>query len=143
MKKIKISVCALSLMLFTAISASCENTQTGTSLQFAFSGNSAESQNSQKSIYTKKETDSLNLNAKLEIDSGTASIQITNAESEDVIWESLYSESDSFLIELNDLQADSEYIINFTAKSSRANLIITCPESLLEEKTIPDKPSKS
>ena len=50
-------------MLFTAISASCENTQTGTSLQFAFSDNSAESQNIQKSIFTKKETDSSNLTA--------------------------------------------------------------------------------
>lgn len=82
----------------------------------------------------------LELNAKLKVDSGNVTIQILDISSNDVIWKESYNENSNFKIELNNLKADSEYLLKIsTAQSKKVTLTITSKEKLIKDKEKPEK----
>lgn len=135
MSKIKkIVALLLSVCLLTA----CQNEQVGTNLNFSFHTSEVTDSNDEKIIYINETKEKIELNASLEIDCGEVLVQVVSAEDDATVWENSYEESTDFVIELQEVKADSKYILKIqTVETKNVNLTITSSENLVEDKEKP------
>lgn len=126
------------------ILSACENASIGTKLEFSFNGSLGEDYISEKAIYINNSNEKITLSASLEIDVGSAVLQVVNPENGETVWNGTYNQSTDFSIELFGLEVGSEYMIRFSAEQTQsASLLITCSENLVKNKELPEKPIKT
>ncbi|MCL2575329.1 MAG: DUF4624 family lipoprotein [Defluviitaleaceae bacterium] len=132
---------ALTLLLLIAmISLGACSQSYPTFMSFSFSTSAPADSVREKIIYINSNIDSLRLNAKLQMDFGTVYIQILSIDDEEVIWSNSYEDDSSFIIELSNLEANSEYLIRIdTIQSQRVQLSITSDSKLVEAREKPDR----
>ncbi|MCI8380083.1 MAG: hypothetical protein HFH72_16525 [Lachnospiraceae bacterium] len=67
-------------------------------------------------------------------------IQVLDTSSNETIWNQSYNENTNFKIELTDLKADSEYLLQITTvQSKKVTLTITTEEKRIKDKDKSDK----
>ena len=134
---LKISVI---LFLFIVILTLSSCTANGTKMEFSFNTGSPSNSIDVKTIYINNDMDKLVLNAELKIDSGDAIVKILSVFDNEVIWNGSYQEDSNFIIELLDLEENSEYLLKVeTTQSKKVSLIVTSDDKLVKDKEKPEK----
>lgn len=99
-----------------------ENCQTNTDINLEFTYQTdviTESYYDETTIYIDETRDKMRLYASLTKKGGEVSVQIVAAEDGTVIWDGIYNKNCDFNIDLQDVEADSEYIVKVEAKDNR------------------------
>ena len=136
MKKLFISI------LFTAVLVcglcGCTSSD-ATIFEFTYQNAEAADMVKEKSIYFNENQDSVILNMILEIDGGTAKMQVFDKQNNQVIWEKTADKAINFDIEMEDFIADHEYIFRIeTEQAKYVYLQVTSSEKLVKEKGKPE-----
>lgn len=134
-RKIVILVLICTLML-----TGCHD-KTGTKYEFSFQTTENEkTYYAEETIYVDENQDKVRLNASLDMKGGEVSVQIIAVEDGTLIWDSIYNQNCDFTIDLQEVQADSEYIIKVQAKDAqKVNLVMLSTDNLVKEKEKPGK----
>lgn len=136
--KSPLRISAILVLLMAMFSVSACNAS-GTKIEFTFNTSSPANSSDEKIIYLNNDIDKLVLNAALKIDSGDAIVQVLSADDE-LLWSGNYQKDSDFIIELNDVKANNEYLLKIeTTQSKEASLIVTSNKILVKEKEKPDK----
>ena len=118
----------------------CGKNSSSTILEFSFSTSEAADSSDEKVLYFNENKDRVVMNAQLEIDSGSATLQITDTTSDEIVWSNTYDKNDTFDIELEDIVSGSEYKFTIqTDQSKRVHLIVTSTDNLVKEVEKPEK----
>ncbi|MCL2578828.1 MAG: DUF4624 family lipoprotein [Oscillospiraceae bacterium] len=128
------------LLLVVMISLGACSQSSATFMSFSFSTTTPADSIREKIIYINSDIDSLQLNANLQLDSGKVNVQVLSIDDEEVIWSDDYESNSSFIIEMSNLEANSEYLIRINAiQSQRVQLNITSDSKLVEAREKPDR----
>lgn len=118
----------------------CGKNSSSTILEFSFSTSEAADSSDEKVLYFNENKDRVVMNAQLEIDSGSATLQITDTTSDEIVWSNTYDKNDTFDIELEDIVSGSEYKFTIqTDQSKKVHLIVTSTDNLVNEVEKPEK----
>ena len=100
----------------------------------------------EKLIYVSKDMDVLELSVSFEMKGESGVLEIADNETKQVLWSDSWEEDvdrTEFLVSLDHLQAEKEYVARFTGtKIEHAKIVITSSSSLVKERERPQKVSK-
>lgn len=100
----------------------------------------------EKLIYVSEDVDVLELGASFQMKGESGLLEIADNETKEVVWSKRWDESvelNNYLIALDSLEKDKEYVIRFTGtKIQYAKLVITSESKLVKERERPQKPNK-
>lgn len=141
--------CLILLILCTYTLSACQNKQLGTTLEFSFNASETIREYHEVTLYIDEPRETVELSTSLIMDGGEVSIQVAAANDKTVIWENSYERDADFPIILNDLKADSEYILTIQAiDTKKATVAITSADKFfpqaqkyLQENQKPAKPT--
>lgn len=130
----------LLLLFLIILSLTACSSGSGTRMEFSFNTKTPADSYDEKFIYTNEDMDLLILNAELKIDTGEVTIQVQEISNDEIVWSENFNKDTSFSIELTDIKADSEYLINIqSTQSQKVNLVITSNYKLVQNKEKPER----
>ena len=138
-KNVRVLFLSLVLLLLTA----CGSRPSGTRLEFSFSSDDPSGEYKEQTIYINNDSETLTLHTSLKLTSGEVLIQVVSTLDNTVVWEGAYAQSDEFPITLEEVQADTEYLIRICPSDiHKMEIVITAPENLVKDPETPAKPAK-
>lgn len=108
-----------------------------TTLAFSFHTSSPYDSSEEKVIYFNENYEHVVLNVCLQIDTGSATLQITDLHNQ-VIWNNTYEKDKNCKIELNSVIANEQYILSVqTEQAQNVNIQISSSVKLVQDKENP------
>ena len=116
------------------------NVVSNTQLKFDHSADQPANYRSVETIYINEPIDELVMNARLKINSGSASVKVIDSKTNVVVWGGKYNQGTNFKIKLPNLKAQSEYLVEVNAvQTKKMKLTLTSNEKLVKNKERPRK----
>lgn len=98
----------------------------------------------EKLFYVQKSVDTLKLNISFRMEGESGTLEIADNETEEVLWSETWNENTEitkFVVSLNEMDKDKEYVVRFTGtKIQYAKIVVTSEDKLIRERTRPGKP---
>ena len=136
MKKTFITILACLMAILTLALTACSDGKGETVLEFTCKNSDF---SNEKSIYFNEKFDSLVLTADFEIQEATATMQILDKQSNQVVWEKTTDNTEKFDIELKNIVANTEYFFRIEVRQTKyMHLLITSPVKLVKDKEKPE-----